>query len=215
MRKHLSTLAPDGRSITLRPLKSEDATRVKEACSDPETVTWLGNHIINERYSLEHAHAFIERTLAHVAAGDSISWAIADTTTDQLLGHISLLGRGGDLDDTAALGYWAHPAARGAGITSAAAVTVVDEALSPTDGGGCGGGLRRLTLRVAVGNVGSQRVAEAAGFHRTGHTRQSDPLIDGTFTDEFTYDLLATDPRPAQVASGQRMAPGTYAAASG
>ena len=38
-------------------------------------------------------------------------------------------------------------------------------------------------------------VAEAAGFVRTGHTRQSDPLIDGTFTDEFTYDLLATDPR--------------------
>ena len=56
-------------------------------------------------------------------------------------------------------------------------------------------GLRRLTLRVAVENLGSQRVSEAAGFVRTGHTRQSDPLIDGTVTDEFTYDLLASDPR--------------------
>jgi RimJ/RimL family protein N-acetyltransferase len=54
-----------------------------------------------------------------------------------------------------------------------------------------GGALPRLTLKVAVGNVGSQRVAEAAGFRRTGHTRQSGQLIDGT----FTYDLLATDPR--------------------
>ncbi len=52
--------------------------------------------------------------------------------------------------------------------------------------------LPRLTLLVAVG---SQRVAEAAGFQRTGLTRQSDPLIDGTFADEFTYDLLATDLR--------------------
>jgi RimJ/RimL family protein N-acetyltransferase len=122
-----------------------------------------------------------------------MSWAIADTTTDELLGHISLIGSDGELTDSAALGYWAHPAARGTGITTAAGVAVVDEAFSPAVNGG--GGLRRLTLRVAVGNVGSQRVAEAAGFVRTGHTRQSDPLIDGTFTDELTYDLLATDPR--------------------
>lgn len=193
MREHLTTRAPDGRSVTLRLLKPEDAHQVQEACSDPETVKWLGSDVINERYSLEHARGFIERALARVAAGDFMSWAIADTTTDELLGHISLIGRGGELTDTAALGYWAHPAARGTGITTAAAVAVVSEALSPAADGG--GGLRRLTLRVAVGNVVSQRVAEAAGFQRTGHTRQSDPLIDGTFTDEFTYDLLATDPR--------------------
>ena len=53
----------------------------------------------------------------------------------------------------------------------------------------------RLSLVVAVGNVGSQRVAEAAGFQRTGRRRESDLLLDGTYTDEFTYDLLATDPR--------------------
>ncbi len=193
MRKHLTTSAPDGRSVTLRLLKPEDAPRVQQACSDPETVKWLGSAIINERYSLQHAHGFIERALAGVAAGTHTSWAIADTTTAHLLGHISLIGRGGELTDTAALGYWAHPEARGTGVTTAAAIAVVDEALSPRADGG--GGLRRLTLKVAVGNVGSQRVAEAAGFQRTGHTRQSDPLIDGTFTDEFTYDLLVTDPR--------------------
>ena len=166
---------------------------MRQACSDPETVRWLGGEVINERYSLEHARGFIERALAGVAAGGLMSWAIADATTDELVGHISLVGRGGELTDTAALGYWAHPAVRGTGATTAAAVTVVDEALTPAADGG--GGLRRLTLRVAVGNVGSQRVAEAAGFVRTGHTRQSDRLIDGTFTDELTYDLLATDPR--------------------
>lgn len=193
MRSHVTTQARDGRSVTLRPLKPEDAPRMQEACSDPETVKWLGSNIINERYSLEHATGFIEHALASVEAGGFMSWAIADGTTDELLGHISLIGRGGELTDTAALGYWAHPEVRGAGTTTAAAVAVVNEALTPVENGGSG--LRRLTLRVAVGNVASQRVAEAAGFRRTGHTRQSDPLIDGTFTDEFTYDLLATDTR--------------------
>ncbi len=193
MRDHLSTETRSGRSLTLRRLKPGDAPRVQQACSDPETVRWLGSDIINEHYSLEHAERFMERALAHMSAGHSMSWAIADATSDDLLGHISLLGRDGELRDTAALGYWAHPAARGTGVTTAAAVAVVDEALAPTAGGG--GGLRRLTLRVAVGNVASQRVAEAAGFLRTGHTRQSDLLIDGTFTDELTYDLLATDLR--------------------
>ena len=133
------------------------------------------------------------RALASVESGSHMSWAIADGSTDELLGHISLIGRGGELTDTAARGYWAHPAVRGAGTTTAAAIAVVNEALAPVADGGSG--LRRLTLRVAVGNIGSQRVAEAAGFMRTGHTRQSDPLVDGTFTDELTYDLLATDSR--------------------
>ena len=53
--------------------------------------------------------------------------------------------------------------------------------------------MRRLTLVVAVGNIASQRIAEAARFQRTGRRRESDLLIDGTYTDEFTYDLLAKD----------------------
>ena len=193
MRERLTTKSLGGRSITLRPLEPDDAPRVQQACSDPETITWLGGDVINERYDLDRAHGFIDHALARVAAGGFMSWAIADTASDDLLGHISLIGRDGELTDTAALGYWAHPAARGTGVTTAAALAVVDEALTPAAEGG--GGLRRLTLRVAVGNVASQRVAEGSGFVRTGHTRQSDLLLDGTFTDEFTYDVLASDPR--------------------
>lgn len=193
MRHHLTTKALDGRIVALRPLRADDAPRVQEACSDPETVKWLGGAVINERYSVEHAQEFIDRALSGVAEGSHMSWAIADGGTDELLGHISLIGIGGDLTDSAALGYWTHPAARGTGVTKAAATPVVDEAFSPAADGG--GGLRRLTLVVAVGNVGSQRVAEAVGFKRNGRRRESDLLIDGTYTDEFLYDLLATDPR--------------------
>lgn len=169
MRDHLTTRARDGRSVTLRLLKVEDAPRVQEACSDPETVKWLGGDIINERYCLEHAHAFIERAHARIAAGGFMSWAIADATTDDLLGHLSLIGRGGELSDTAALGYWAHPAGRGAEITTAAAVAVVSEVLSPAeqasrrwvaaaDAPGCGG-----QRRVTAGSRG--RWVPAEGSH--------------------------------------------------
>ena len=68
MRAHLTAKSRGGRGITLRLLKPEDAPRVQEACSDRETITWLGGDVINERYDLGRAHAFIERALAHVAA---------------------------------------------------------------------------------------------------------------------------------------------------
>lgn len=103
MRDHLTTRTRDGRGVTLRQLKAADAPPVQGACADPETIRWLGNDVINERYSKEHAQAFIERALAGVAAGSHMSWAIADAGTDELLGHISLIGRGGELTDTAAL----------------------------------------------------------------------------------------------------------------
>ena len=78
MRGHLTTRTRDGRGVTLRQLKAADAPRVQGASADPETIRWLGNDVINERYSKEHAQAFIERALAGVAAGSHMSWAIAD-----------------------------------------------------------------------------------------------------------------------------------------
>ena len=75
-----------------------------------------------------------------------MSWATADASTDELLGHISLIGRGGELTDTAALGYWAHPTARGAGVTTAAALAVVNEALTPAAGGGGGGAVAAFAV---------------------------------------------------------------------
>ena len=193
MRHHL-TARVAGRSKPETPTpRAEGRPRGAGGLHGPETITWLGGDIINERYSLEDAHGFIERARSGVETGTHMSWAIADADTDGLLGHISLIGSGGKLTDSAALGYWSHPDARGTGITTAAAIAVVAEAFCPaTDGGG---GMRRLSLVVAVGNVGSQRVAENAGFQRTGRRRESDLLIDGTYTDEFTDDLSASNPR--------------------
>ncbi len=42
MRHRVTAQARNGRSATLRLLEPRDAPRVQEACSDPETVKWLG-----------------------------------------------------------------------------------------------------------------------------------------------------------------------------
>jgi RimJ/RimL family protein N-acetyltransferase len=48
-------------------------------------------------------------------------------------------------------------------------------------------------LRAADGNLASQRVAEKAGFTRTGLDRRADPLRDGTVVDDVRFDLLAEE----------------------
>jgi RimJ/RimL family protein N-acetyltransferase len=191
MREHLTTRTRSGRAIILRPLRHADAPRIQQACSDPETVRWLGGTAISERYNLDDAHNFVDRVRELVKAESHMSWAIADPDTDDLLGSVGLHGLHGYLTDTASLGYWSHPDARRAGVTTAAARAVVTDALKSTVRGGAG--LRRLMLVTAVGNIGSRKVAEATGFQRAGQTRQSGLLFDGTFTDEVTYDLLASD----------------------
>jgi RimJ/RimL family protein N-acetyltransferase len=61
-------------------------------------------------------------------------------------------------------------------------------ALLPLDVGGLG--RPRLVLRAAAGNEASRRVAERAGFRRTGLDRRAELLGDGTVDDLVRFDLL-------------------------
>lgn len=193
MRSSLQFKSSAGDVFRLTPLRDNDAQRIQEACSEAETVRWLGNGVIAPDYDLENARSFIDFMRERVADGVVMNWAIVEERSDELVGNISLTGKAGSVTDTADLGYWTHPAARGRGVASAAARSVVNECFRAHEDDGSGP--RRLTARVAVDNIASQRVIEQAGFTRIGRARQSDRLFDGAVTDEFTYDLLSTDPR--------------------
>jgi RimJ/RimL family protein N-acetyltransferase len=104
------------------------------------------------------------------------------------------MGLGGPDPTSGEVGYWAHPAARGTGVTTEAVGLLVRHAFSPVAEGGLG--LRRLLLKAAVGNDASQHVAETNGFHRTGVERQAERLGDGSYADLVDYDLLVTDGGP-------------------
>lgn len=85
--------------------------------------------------------------------------------------------------------YWMHPDFRGRGITSRAAATVAEWALTE-------GGFERLELGHRATNPASGRVAAAAGFVQEGLERKKF-IIDGERVDAMTYGRLPTDPPPS------------------
>ena len=90
----------------------------------------------------------------------------------------------------AKLGYWAHPHARGQGLTARAVRLVARHGLLPDVGGL---GLNRLVIRAAADNVASQRVAVKAGFRPAGRDRCAERLRDGTLADLLRFELVTSD----------------------
>ena len=176
-----------GERVVLRPLADTDAMRVQEACADERTGRWLS--ALGPGYSLEKAHEYIASRVVQQSIGATVTWAVADPHTDELLGNISVM----DLDDMdptdGEVGYWTHPAARGRGVMTEACQLVVAHAFSPTAEGGLG--LRRLQLAAAVDNPASRHVAQRAGFVEYGRARAAEPLGDGTYADLAWFDQLA------------------------
>jgi RimJ/RimL family protein N-acetyltransferase len=89
------------------------------------------------------------------------------------------------------IGYWTHPQARGAGLMTEAVTLAVRHALLPAEEGGLG--LNRMLLRAAVGNQASIRVAQKAGFTRSGIDRAGDRLGNAQVVDVVRFDLLADE----------------------
>lgn len=151
--------------VGLRPARADDDPRIVEACRDPETATWLGH--LPQPYREADAREWRDHVLADAASGNRVPWVVADPGTDELLGAMDLFSIRDQWD--AELGYWTHPAARGRGLTTAAARLVLAHAFRPVERGGLG--LVRLQAVVAVGNTASTRVLEKLGMQRAGTFR--------------------------------------------
>ncbi|GAA3543206.1 hypothetical protein AFL01nite_10750 [Aeromicrobium flavum] len=175
-----STLRTD--RFTLRPLRTADAPRIVEACTDPSTRHFLSH--LPEPYGPADALAYIHDAWWKAAIGRNETWAIADGD-DRLLGTINVMG----LDDPAGgvgeIGYWTHPDARRQGVMTEAARAVVDHAFDPD-----GLDRRRLAIVAAEGNTGSRRIAESLGFAHYGTEHGTARLADGTVTDHHLHERL-------------------------
>ncbi|MET0692924.1 MAG: GNAT family N-acetyltransferase, partial [Propionibacteriaceae bacterium] len=143
-----------GSAVRLRPFTEADVPGIVEACSDPRTHHWLVS--LPEPYGESDAREFIEATREMAAQCHGFNWCVADITTDELVGCISLDGFGGYSRRTE-IGYWTHPAQRGRGRITEAVKTVTAFA-----------GSRNITdsilSRCAAPNLASRHAAEAAGF---------------------------------------------------
>lgn len=164
-------------AVRLRPWRADDADRVVEACNDERTAHWLGR--LPRPYTRADADAYLQDRREVLASGSAVGWAVADPSSDALVGSLALF----DLDGhQAEVGYWAHPDARGRGLMTSAVALAVGHARE---------GLRlgRLMAFAAVDNTASRRVIEATGFALVGVERRSAPVRTG-WADHAAYDLL-------------------------
>ena len=152
-----------GATIVLRPWRDDD-TAVAQRHTHPP-------HYLPAR-AVPTPETFTEwllRARERMAQGRSLNWCIGDAHTDDPLGEVLIFVHEEHLGavDTAELGYWLRPDARGRGLAEAAARLAVDHALGPVADGGLG--LRRLVAVTAADNTASNTVLERCGFTRWGH----------------------------------------------
>ncbi|MGP4100590.1 GNAT family N-acetyltransferase [Nonomuraea sp. KM90] len=114
-----------------------------------------------------------------ISAG-RLEFLAADAATGERLGRVGLGPRG---DGTAEIGYWVDPRARGRGVATDAVRAACRWAFATQ-------GLELIEWRAEVGNVGSRRVAERAGFLIEGTLRKRLRRHRGVRVDAWVGSLL-------------------------
>lgn len=135
--------------VTLRPWRVEEADWYVAQVSDPPIQRFTGEPPDLTPAAVRAAIADMLATRAHAGM------AITDAATGELLGNAGLAPKEAGLGEVS---YWVSAPARGRGAATRAVRLLVDWAWE------CG--LRRVQLHTRADNVGSQRVAERAGFCR-------------------------------------------------
>lgn len=148
--------------VALRPWRADDAPVVVAALDgDPEIARWLDQ--VPQPYGLGQAREYLAACRRGWEEGAGASFAVLDAACDHALGSLGI--RLADLPDgVAEAGYWTAREARGRGVATRALRLAAHWILGHE-------GIERLQLRTDALNVGSQRVAEKAGFTREGVLR--------------------------------------------
>ena len=157
----------EGAAVRLRAWRRTDDERVRQACTDPVTHHWLGGSLPSP-YTVHEARGYLRGRAAALREGSELSWCVADPETDECLGAVSVMhllepdGTGGEI------GYWAHPEARGRGVTTEAVRLAVRHAFVPRADGGLDGDACGSTSPTAT--TPPERWRYAAASSRSGAT---------------------------------------------
>lgn len=151
---------------------------VAAAGRDPDMTRFIPH--LPSPYTERDAAEYVRLTRGWEREGDRVVRAIADASTDELLGSIDVR-----VAPTGSIGYWIGPWARGRGVATSALILLSRWAIRE-------GGVERLELFADVANAASQRVAEKAGFQREGVLRAHLPFRDGR-RDSVVFSLLPSD----------------------
>jgi [ribosomal protein S5]-alanine N-acetyltransferase len=157
-------LSVDG-GLTLRRWERTDAVALAAAYQDRAIQHWHHRSMDvaeAERWIGEAHHAW--------SVESDAEWAVAGAG-DRVVGRVAL--RGVSLDVAQAeVSYWTVPAARRRRVASRAVARLAHWALEEV-------GFWRLVVRHSTDNLGSCRVADAAGFHHEARLRRAHLHADG------------------------------------
>jgi RimJ/RimL family protein N-acetyltransferase len=172
-----------GDGLVLRPWADDDADGVLVIARDPATQRWSPS--LRAVDDLAGARAWIERRRDR-----RTDWAVIDQASGGLAGRVGLHHFDAQ-DRVAEIGYGVAPPYRRKGVAARMVRAVAAYGFTaPPDGLG----LHRVVLNHAVDNVGSCRVAWAAGFAPEGVARGALDDGAGAHDDVHVHGRLATDP---------------------
>jgi ribosomal-protein-serine acetyltransferase len=168
--------------LELRPFRRRDLDALLEAVTEskPQLEPWLP--WAHDRYRRSDALRFIRDSVAAWAEGRAFDMTIRSRDDpDRHLGNISVWHTS-RREQAGEIGYWVRTSATSDGVATEAGARMVQTAFEELD-------LHRVTLRIAVGNRASERVAEKLGFVREGVLRR-EVLIGGEWVDHSLWALL-------------------------
>ena len=179
----------------LRRFARKDGDPIHDAvlASLPELSLWLPWAHAN--YGRDDASAYIRESMQSWKEGKAFDFAIrSPNDPGRHLGnisvwHVSRLGKVGEI------GYWVRSDAASNGIATEATSAMLRLGFGSL-------GLHKITLRIAVGNEPSLRVAEKLGFTREGILRE-ELRVQGKWLDHVLYSMLEHEHRAADSPSGR------------
>ena len=171
-----------GEHVTLRAWRQSDIPTLIEGMTD---VAVEGATRRPPRgFTYDDAEQWLRQQEIGRVSRQRMNLAVATPYRDTALGLIGLNAFEWD-NQSAWVGYWMLPAARGRGLTTTALRMLCPWAFDEL-------GLERLQLTTAPDNEASQRLAERCGFVREGLMRSHLRRVDGR-RDSVLYSLLPSD----------------------
>ena len=158
--------------VVMRALEPKDAEYLYTYRNDWEVIRHLGG--FSAGYSRSNLEEWIKR---HSNRPDEVLWTIADSATDQCIGHVGLY----QIDSRVRKGQFAiligDKALWGRGLGTRVTQAVVAWAFGQLN-------LHKVSLHVLTNNERAIRIYESLGFHPEGVLR------DEQFRDEQFLDLM-------------------------
>ncbi|WP_345009009.1 GNAT family N-acetyltransferase [Streptomyces shaanxiensis] len=180
-----------GHGLRLRPWDPDSEADVDawfRGRTDPDFRRW--NTPLRITTDLDSARKSLRDAARNSAEGSAAPYCVTDATTGALLGHIAV-NVINPMMNSARVGYWVLPEARGRGVATRALALIARWALTDL-------GLHRLELDHAVGHDSSCHIAERCGFRYEGTLRGAmwEAGRHDAYRDMHLHARLATDPEP-------------------